>query len=154
MIKNKTYTYLFPELANKIKIPEKYIKGVFLGIKNVSRFLNGNIFVWVSSQTPTVNKNYVQNHTVGEERIIEYVHPNKDTYEKITKGQYSEIDKSSKKVIINYHNCTSKDKLYQVLHKSPVLRKKMELELKVDLKGYELGEKMNPNKEIFKQNIT
>lgn len=154
MIKNKTYTYLFPELAKKIKIPEKYIKGVFLGIKGVSRFLEGNIFVWLSSQTPIINKNYVKNHTVGDGRIVEYVHPNKDTYDKIVKGQYSEIDKEAKKTIIKYHNCTNKDKLYQVLYKSPVLRKKMELDLKVDLKGYELGEKINPNKEIFKQNIT
>jgi hypothetical protein len=70
------------------------------------------------------------------------------------KGNYSKVSEKSKGLIIRYHNQTSKDKLYKVLHRSPDLKKELEILLDVKIEDdVELGNIIDQSKEIFTKNV-
>ena len=53
---------------------------------------------------------------------------------------------------MKFYNLKQSDKIVKILYKHPSLRAELEDKLKVDLKGYELGEKINLLNEIYKIN--
>ena len=158
MKKNRSYTYVFPCIASTLKIDKNLILNTYL--KKEGEELNSKIiFIEV---TKTKNIENLNSHP----QIISYEEETNTLLIKFKlnllqakinsiyiKGKYSTFPNSHKEAVLNYHNLGKNSKHYQILYKLPVLRHKLEQELKVPIeKDAELGIKTNIIEEIYINN--
>lgn len=142
----RTATYLLPSITNYINIEKSNVINLYLGIKSKHPELNGNVFLEVKKiLDELINNSFYINHY---ENIIEYKHPDQELYNNFINGLYSNISEDNKKLILKYFNLPRNHKVKKILYKDSFLRKQMEEELKVDLKGRELGEIINYSEEL------
>lgn len=151
-INNRSKTYLLPSLAKVYNIPYNQVFSLFLGITGKTKELDGTVYLWVKNDENI--EGYTQKHVYDNDILLEYKYPNKDVYTKILDGKYSKLNESDKTEIINYFNLPNNHKVVQILYKSPFLQKQMEEELKVSLKSYELGEKIDYVKEFYNPELS
>lgn len=151
-IKNRSKTYLLPSLAKTYNIPYNQVLSLFLGIQGVTKELDGRVFLWVKDDKNI--KGFKQKYVYDNDILLEFEYLNKDLYYKFLDGLYSKLDEKDKNEIINYFNLPNNHKVVQILYKSPFLQKQMEKELKVSLKNYELGEKINYVEEFYNPELS
>jgi hypothetical protein len=150
LTKTRSYTYLLPGLAAKINLDKVKIKNLFLGIENKTKEFNGNVYILVDKDTELDKSNYwIQDHTVGDDLLIEYEYPDIDVYIKFIRGKYSELERSYKETILKYHNLNATHKVSHILYKNKILKDELENLFEVVIDG-ELGDIIEYNEECYK----
>jgi len=149
---SRTKTYLLPTFMDYFKFDRNNVNNLLLGIEGKTKSLSGTVFLWVKTLTDEYTKveEFVQVHRINDEFVVEYYYPDKEHYQLFIDGLYSQFSSKNKILIIKYFNLTKSDKIVKILEKHPSLKAKLEAELRVDLKGYELGEKIKIQDELFK----
>jgi hypothetical protein len=144
----RTKTYLLPNfvISNKI-INRKSIKTAYLGVKGVKQTFIKSIYLLVDD--PSLFEGYEQKLVYDKDVLLEYEYTNSKLHDNFINGRFSEFTNREKSEIISFYGLDDDHRVVQILKKSPELKKQMEGELKVSLKNYELGEKLNYEKECY-----
>jgi len=150
--KTRSKTYLLPSLVHQYNLNTTEIKGLFLGIDTVTKNTNNSVYLWVNKDDEF--KNYIAKYTYDKDILLEYEFKDKVLFNKFIGGKYSEFSDLKKQKIIEFYNLKNNHKVSQVLYKSPTLRLEMERKLKMSLKGYELGEKINYAEECYNPELS
>lgn len=143
----RTKTYLLPSLIDQYILNKENIESLYLGINGVKPQTRTSVFLLVKDDSKF--KDYLNKFEYSKDVLLEYEFKNEDLFDSYMSGKFSEFKSKEKTRIINHYKLSTKDKVFQILYKSPILRTQMERELNMNLKNYELGEIVNFKTECY-----
>ena len=147
-ITTRTKTYLLPNFIKTKNVKHHTaIKTAYLGVKDVKPSFDKSIYLLVTD--PSLFEGYSQKLTYDKDILLEYEYPNSELHDNFVNGRFSKFSDKEKNEIVSFYGLDKSHRVFQILNKSPELKKQMESELKVSLKNYELGEKVNYEKECY-----
>lgn len=151
---NRCFTYVLPCIADTLKIKRELLQNIYL---SSTTFFNPE-YIFLLFTYDLEYLEYLEQHIQVEEIQIKdnlIVKFKLNTWQKeinslYLHGKYSEFPDSYKTSIMRYHNLSKTSKQFQILYKLPILRQKLESELKIKLESTaELGIKTNIKEETL-----
>ena len=152
---NRCYTYVLPAITDTIKIHKSLVSNVYL--RSLSMFDPSYIFIAFKydkeyldylKTVPQLEEFKIKDNLIITKIKLDDYQSNINML--YIQGKYSSFPIEYKSKILAFHNLNKNSKVYQVLYKLPILKQKIEEELKIKLKDdVELGIKTNILEETY-----